>query len=167
MRGPIFRGPIARLARRERLENLGMMPSIVWLPISLWTRPFNPDSRRSKPMTKSSTCPAIRSNLQESDPSFWKGAAFRFPTTNSFYSRRITHPKSAEDIWKSRRHAPGRLAARNSQSDEQREDLAILRVKRDILEKSELGILLTGMQNPDATSLASGVPIPDCAWANP
>ncbi|RJP81205.1 MAG: hypothetical protein C4524_02265 [Candidatus Zixiibacteriota bacterium] len=88
--------------------------------------------------------------LQEKRPFFLEGGSIFNSPVQLFYSRRITNPELGGKIsGKIGSVKLAALVARNLNQADQREDFGILRLKRDVLEKSEVGILLTGMQGAD------------------
>lgn len=88
--------------------------------------------------------------LAEKRPFFLEGASIFDTPVELFYSRRITDPevgaKVSGKIGGIRLMA---LGARNVNQNDQKEDFGVLRLKRDIFSKSELGVLLTDKEGPE------------------
>ncbi|MFH1862629.1 MAG: DUF5916 domain-containing protein, partial [bacterium] len=89
--------------------------------------------------------------LTEKRPFFLEGAGLFDTYWELFYSRRITNPDVGLKI--TSRYKDFRmmaLGARNRNEDDLTEDFAIFRLKKDFLSESELGLLITAKEGPEA-----------------
>ncbi|TKJ40337.1 hypothetical protein CEE37_08400 [candidate division LCP-89 bacterium B3_LCP] len=86
--------------------------------------------------------------LSEKRPFFMEGADIFDTEMELFYSRRITNPETGVKITgKIGNTRIAGIAARNLNEDEETEDFSVLRLKRDVLEKSEIGLLFTDKED--------------------
>ncbi len=87
--------------------------------------------------------------LTEKRPFFMEGAELFDTPIELFYSRRITNPQAGVKLTgKVGRVQLATITARNVNEDGELEDFAVVRVKRDLFRRSEIGLLLTDKQGP-------------------
>jgi hypothetical protein len=87
--------------------------------------------------------------LTEKRPFFMEGAELFNTSIELFYSRRITNPQAGVKLTgKVGGTQLAAIAARNLNADDQIEDFAVIRLKRDVFRRSEIGLLLTDKQGP-------------------
>ena len=87
--------------------------------------------------------------LTEKRPFFLEGASIFDTPIELFYSRRIADPEAGAKIsGKVGSVKLMALAARNKNQEHDQEDFGVLRLKRDILSRSEIGMIVTDKEGP-------------------
>jgi hypothetical protein len=87
--------------------------------------------------------------LSEKRPFFMEGASLFDIRMDLFYSRRITNPQAGTKLTgKIADFQVAAIAARNLNEDDEIEDFVVMRLRRDIFDRSAVGVLLTDKEGP-------------------
>ncbi len=137
------------LQSKNDWENLGFDVKYRFAPNLTLDATFNPDFAQIEADNEVINLSDYPVYLDEKRPFFMEGASIFDTNIELFYSRRITNPQAGAKVsGKIDGTQMAFITARNINEDDEFEDFGIMRLKRDILSRSEVGVLVTDKQGP-------------------
>jgi hypothetical protein len=140
----------SRLHGRNDFENLGLDVKYRLASNLTLDATVNPDFAQIEADDEVINLSDYPVYLQEKRPFFLEGASIFDTPWDLFYSRRISDPDAGAKVsGKVGSFKLMALAARNRTEERLSEDFGVLRLKRDVLKRSEVGMLFTDKQGPE------------------